>query len=607
MNDKVSCVVRGGGSTKVNGYYTADGGIYNRRGYKLYFLPDFFLLSSMHNYIGIHHDKISLLLRGLDWEIFSSFNKKVYYKNSPKDPAKFIFFPPSEGWVNGEFGELPSPEVLSCKGSLADAPRSIRQTESNLETLYHRPVTSLILVLICAVAFYLWSNRVGVSQVSFSYDKIMEGEYWRAITGSLSHFDAIHLGFNAMSLYQLGELEPVWGSVAFAYLNITLIVLTIAICIGMVHFLIKRYGLVDMGSQEAVGYSCVLFAWMVASSLRIKSYCPIFLMPTLCFNTIYVPVSLPGLRSASVPINFGPFALLLFTKFIIPRSSLMGHLSGIVIGYPLAWGLLDWITPPQLGTAIMLLYVWKNKLWIWRFPGYRIFPNLEEFVPLGQLQSYRTLRKLHWGVLALAPLLCFMFGIAEVAVRSMLCFLLWSAYNARRCEWMTEFRSVQSDCAWLILMALGAAVFTSLCDFASFFGILGAWVLLRESGNISDGWLSIGSVVMLTSACLETSLVLCLLRCLQGVATATQWMLLIRADAGSVDQDLRRLGVVGVATRAFSGQGRTLASGGRSAVQEGEAPSRQSRSAVGGSPVASPSMLSNGKHFSENPKISYVL
>lgn len=79
-----------------------------------------------------------------------------------------------------------------------------------------RPITVLLLLLLLFVAYYLWSHRVPVSAVSFSYQAVVLGtetefgaasgrEYWRALTASVAHFEPLHLGFNCMSLYQLGE------------------------------------------------------------------------------------------------------------------------------------------------------------------------------------------------------------------------------------------------------------------------------------------------------------------------------------------------------------------------------------------------------------------
>jgi hypothetical protein len=115
-----------------------------------------------------------------------------------------------------------------------------------------------------------------------------------------------------------------------------------------------------------LSYSCVLFAWMVAAAVRLAEFCPLFFLPSLCFPTWFLPLPswLPPL-----PVNLGPFLLLLVTKLVLPQSSLTGHLAGILAGFPLAWGLLGWLTPPLLGAGLAGCYVHLEGLWVWTLPG----------------------------------------------------------------------------------------------------------------------------------------------------------------------------------------------------------------------------------------------
>jgi hypothetical protein len=46
----------------------------------------------------------------------------------------------------------------------------------------------------------------------------------------------------------------------------------------------------------------------------------------------------------SLPISFAPFESLVFTSIIVPQASFIGHLSGIVVGYAIAWGLIHGMT-----------------------------------------------------------------------------------------------------------------------------------------------------------------------------------------------------------------------------------------------------------------------
>ena len=317
----------------------------------------------------------SIAIRKHMWSINNHQDGKIVYVNSPENPEDYIYFPPKLDWKAARNEDLPGPVVSHCVGSLeVTSPVINVDSQSNIGELLQRPVTTILLFIIFLVAYYLWAYNVDVSAVSYSYDAVvLRGEYWRVITASFAHFDLLHLGFNTMSLYQLGMLEAVYGSAAFIYLNVALVLITMLICTLIYHVMIHRYGHTEYGSQQAVGFSCVLFAWMVALSVRLKEYCPIFLFPSFCVDTWLLP--LPNSLSAALgipgfPINVGPFILLVFTKLIISRSSFVGHLSGIIIGYPLAWNLLQWVTLPTITSMVICAWLYVERSFVWLFPGF---------------------------------------------------------------------------------------------------------------------------------------------------------------------------------------------------------------------------------------------
>ena len=164
-------------------------------------------------------------------------------------------------------------------------------------------------------------------------------------------------------------------------------------------------------TQQSLGYSHVLFAWMAAASVRTSAFCPLPLLRTLCVPTF----SLLGL-----PVNVGPLVLVAVTKFALPRyclrtllrhvldctrllrpvcalcpiltlsfassnplllhyslrrTSLIGHLAGLAVGYPLAWGALAWLTPPVLAALAAAAYIYLQHLVPSTFPGYGTSPG----------------------------------------------------------------------------------------------------------------------------------------------------------------------------------------------------------------------------------------
>ncbi|CAI5528928.1 unnamed protein product, partial [Closterium sp. Naga37s-1] len=90
----------------------------------------------------------------------------------------------------------------------------------------------------------------------------------------------------------------------------------------MYHVLIHRWRLEYFRRVTAVGYSCVVFGWMTVLSVRRPA----------------ITLSVFGL--IKLPVSLAPFESLIFTSFIVPKASFVGHLAGIIAGYLLSWGAL---------------------------------------------------------------------------------------------------------------------------------------------------------------------------------------------------------------------------------------------------------------------------
>jgi membrane associated rhomboid family serine protease len=222
----------------------------------------------------------------------------------------------------------------------------------NVQFLLNQPATSLLLLLNIGLAFHYWNQRISPNSVCKRYKNIVhDHEWWRGLSGATAHFEPLHIGFNAMSLQSLGrELEGergLYGSIPFLVYNIALIVCTTMVMMGMVHARLRyiQWKLDDSSSNNdnnnnnnasnprthyqelhdrlretsTVGYSAVLFAWMVVSTMeRTQPTCPIPFFSDVCFETHTVP-GVPSLR-----YNISPIASLFVAQFIMPRASFMG-------------------------------------------------------------------------------------------------------------------------------------------------------------------------------------------------------------------------------------------------------------------------------------------
>ena len=261
---------------------------------------------------------------------------------------------------------------ISCPGKtsyrLFQWPIKMIQSNPNLEFL-QRPATSFLILVNVALAFIYWNNRVDPSSVCKEYQKIVhDNELWRSLSGATAHFEPLHIGFNMMSLYALGsELEPMYESIPFLFHNMCLIPLTTIVMMTLVWLQMRWTGDERLKQTKTVGYSGVLFAWMVVSSLERRSTCPVPFLPDLCFKTKELGTAS---KMWNLKFNFGPVVQLCIAQMIMPRVSFIGHLGGIICGFILHWNILPrevFYSPQVVIPFILFAHLWLvRKLFSFR-------------------------------------------------------------------------------------------------------------------------------------------------------------------------------------------------------------------------------------------------
>ncbi|KAK6930551.1 Peptidase S54, rhomboid domain [Dillenia turbinata] len=185
---------------------------------------------------------------------------------------------------------------------------------------------SAILNLVREVEAFELKKNIGYSQVGLSYETAIEGHHWRIITSAFSHISILHLVFNMSALWSLGVVEQMdhmgLGVEFYLHYTLVLVVLSGVLVLGAYHLLIQKFKLEYFRRVTAVGYSCVVFGWMTILAVKQPSS------------------KLDLFGFLSLPISFAPFESLIFTSIIVPQASFLGHLSGIIVGYSIGWGLI---------------------------------------------------------------------------------------------------------------------------------------------------------------------------------------------------------------------------------------------------------------------------
>lgn len=288
----------------------------------------------------------------------SSRRTFICAENSSRDDGENRFYPPK--YATWKYTNNEQTSSLRIRHFNFYKSYYFQKEEKPFQQLFQRPATCLLLGLNIALAFAYWNYRVSPDRVALQDGPILQQhQYWRAITGALAHFEWWHLMFNMMSLHNLGQfLEPMYGSIHFLLYNLSLIPLTAMIFLGGIHALRwydRRNNIIATRlSVNAVGYSAVLFAWMVVASLEQTKSCPVPFFDNLCFETWNI--------TTHIRFNLGPLIQLVIAQLILPRVSLGGHLAGIIAGFWLHWNLLPLeLIQPSVLIPLLLLVQWKIR------------------------------------------------------------------------------------------------------------------------------------------------------------------------------------------------------------------------------------------------------
>lgn len=184
-------------------------------------------------------------------------------------------------------------------------------------------VTKSIIGLNILIHVTIFLTNLGLQQVAINGHLVInQMEVYRIITSAFTHASLMHIGMNMMSMYQLGtSLEIQFGSLSFLFLSIWSVVI-----IGLIYVLIAYLAWCITGDygwmlMSGVGYSGVLFCYAILES----------------FHTTAESISLFGF--CNVPAKWYPFVLLLLIQFLIPGISFIGHVSGVLFGLMIVYGL----------------------------------------------------------------------------------------------------------------------------------------------------------------------------------------------------------------------------------------------------------------------------
>ncbi|TMW56405.1 hypothetical protein Poli38472_006415 [Pythium oligandrum] len=185
----------------------------------------------------------------------------------------------------------------------------------NVNQLDHKPPLTLgLMALMYALHFQKSLTPSKFRAYSLCPDKVVYGhDYPRLVVSALLHVDDVHLYHNMISFLWKGyHLEPRLGMIRFAlvlcYLLLLCHVLVVVIAVGL-----DSVGMHEPLHQCSIGFSGVLFALKVLLNHGSPA-----------FSNVY---------GFQVPTKYAAWLELVVIHMLVPRTSFMGHMCGILAGY----------------------------------------------------------------------------------------------------------------------------------------------------------------------------------------------------------------------------------------------------------------------------------
>lgn len=193
--------------------------------------------------------------------------------------------------------------------------------------LQFQPQVTIGLIALNVLAYFAQQGSVGVTNDGLLFGPaVVDGEYWRLLTGGFLHGSLIHIGFNMYLLWLLGRpLEQAFGP--FKYL----LMYFGALFGGSAAVMFFNWGTPTLGASGAVlGLAGAMGAIYAARGFDVRQ--------SPAFGLVVINLLLPVL---------------------IPRISFWGHLGGVAAGalvaYTLVWLPERKLIPP--GAAVPLTTV----------------------------------------------------------------------------------------------------------------------------------------------------------------------------------------------------------------------------------------------------------
>jgi membrane associated rhomboid family serine protease len=177
-------------------------------------------------------------------------------------------------------------------------------------------VTSYRIVTRLLITYQGWSYDI----VGCNYDRVViYKETWRWIASTLSHVSFLHLVLNMYSLWNMRWMEQAFTSFVYFMWSILIAFLSTFVTLCIYYLQLLFFQREQVRYIYMVGYSAVLFGLLVIASQHMK------VSNVVLFGIFEIPPS------------WLPFVSMGLVTLLVPEASVVGHSSGIFLGFLIDW------------------------------------------------------------------------------------------------------------------------------------------------------------------------------------------------------------------------------------------------------------------------------
>lgn len=198
-----------------------------------------------------------------------------------------------------------------------------------LEAIGNPKILTVSVAALCVLLFVLRVSQPNLAAVCLQPAKVLTSlQIYRIVTAPFFHSGLVHVLINMIAWMMIArDFEKTTGTFAALYTIFILLIPLMAMLHSCAAFLIDALAGTSTRYECAVGISGLLFALLVVNvELSAGSTVNVF-------------------GFFSMPTRWYPLALAGLLQFLAPNLSLMGHLSGILLGYCIVFGYLQPLTP----------------------------------------------------------------------------------------------------------------------------------------------------------------------------------------------------------------------------------------------------------------------